>query len=137
MAELALHRCAERTYTTDEKLANDIDEITYSYEFLDDFLTPKPTINSFMADIFQWRHEEKYDNMVTEPTPDEIALTYIPPKAVPTIDKLQILHRDDEGVKNKPVLECKDQISWLQEKFSLNNHPLQLMVGINSSLLLI
>ena len=137
MAELALHRCAERTYTTDEKVANDIDEITYSYEFLDDFLTPKPTINSFMADIFQWKHEEKDDNMVTEPTPDEIPLTYIPPKAVPTIDDSHTLHRDDEGVKDKPVLECEDQNSWLQEKFSLDNHPLELMVGINSSLLLV
>ena len=133
VAELALHRCAQRTYTTDEKDANDIDEITYSYKFLDDFLTPKPTINSFMADIFQWKHKEKNDKMVTEPIPDEIPLMYIPPKAVPTIHNSQTLYKDDVSIKDKPVLKCEDQSSWLQEKFSLNNHPLELMVGINSS----
>ena len=130
MAELALHRCAQRTYTTEEKGTNDIHEITYSYEFLDDFLTPRPTFNSFMADIFQWKSKDKDDKMVAVRT-DEIPLTYIPPKSAPTVHDSQLLHGDGESVKDdKPVLECEDHNSWLQEKFVLNNHPLELMVGL-------
>lgn len=131
MAELALHRCAERTYTTDKKDTNDIDEITYHYEFLDDFPTPRPTFNSFIADIFQWKSEEKdRDDKTDRVGTDEIPLTYVPPKAVPTVHDSQLLHGDDESVKDKPVLECEDHDFWLQEKFVLNNHPLELMVGL-------
>ena len=124
VAEFALHRCVECVYETDDKGGHEIAKMHYSYEFLDDFVTPKPTLNAFMADVCQWKRD-KHKRMVEEAHPAEIGLEDISPKS-PTVQGTQ--HINDESARDEPVLESKDE-HWLQEKFNQKNHPLELMVS--------
>ena len=129
MAQLALHRCVERTYYIDGKSSSEIAVISYSYEFLDDFFTPKPTVYSFLAEIFRWTLKNKHNEGVETIMANDTALEEMAPKYKPTIQSLQ--HTDDESAKDKSVsvVECDDNCSWLQEKFNPKNHPLELMVS--------
>ena len=129
MAQLALHQCVERTYHTDEKCSNEIAEICYSYEFLDDFVTPKPTVYSFLAEFFRWTPKNKHNEGVETIITNDIALEEVAPKYKPTVQSLQ--HTDDESAKDESVSmeECEDNCSWMQEKFNPKNHPLELMVS--------
>ena len=131
VAEHALHQCVECKYNPDGKGGSEVTEICYSYEFLDDYVTPKPTLNAFMADIFQWRPEDKHKKMVEEGATDEMAMgEYVPPKSTPTVQGLQ--HIDDETAKDRPKYEREDgDNDWLQQKFNRKNHPLELMVSFN------
>ena len=127
MAQVALHRCVERTYYTDEKCSNEIAEICYSYEFLDDFVTPKPTLNAFLTEFFRWHPESKHSEGAETVIINETALEEMAPKFKPTVESLKCT--DDESAKDKPLLECGDNYCWLQEKFNKQNHPLELMVS--------
>ena len=129
MAEVALHRCVECTYQTDEHGSSEIAEICYSYEFLDDFITPKPTLNAFLSDIFHWNSGNKHDKVAGEVFSNEIALEYNASNSTPTIKRPR--HIDDENAEDKHTLECGDKNNWLQEKFNRKNHPLELMVSFN------
>ena len=123
-----MHRCVERTYHTDEHGSSEIAEICYCYEFLDDFITPKPTLNGLLSDIFHWNREANKDNkMDKDATTDEIALDYVAPKATPTV---QELHRaNGESTTLNRLLHGEDEDSWLQKKYNRKNHPLELMVS--------
>ena len=123
VAQLALHQCVERTYYTDGNGCSKIATICYSYEFLDDFVTPKPTVKSFLAEFFQQYPSKGNETIMTNETPYEEMET----KFKPTVQCLQ--HADDESAKEMSLLECEDNCSWEQEKFNPNNHPLELMVS--------
>ena len=127
VAELALHQCVDLRYETNDKGSCEISEITYCYEFLDDFVTPKPTLNAFLADIFRWRPENRHDRIVEEAMKDDIVLENIPTKATATPTVQSIQHGVDETAKNR--LEDSEDDSWLQEKFNRKTHPLELMVS--------
>ena len=123
MAEFALHRCVEYKYKSDDKGGSEIVEIEYSYEFLDDFVTPKPTLNAFMADLFRWNRDDKHERMVEEDThPAEIALETL------SSPKIPYTRHDSESIGDEMILESSDE-NWLQEKFNQKNHPLELMVS--------
>ena len=125
MAELALHRCVERKYETDDEGGQKPSEIQYSYEFLDDFVTPRPTLNAFLTDVFRWKRDDKHERMIEDAHPAEIGLDDLSPKS-PTVQGTQ--HADDDNAVDEPELESKDD-NWKQEKFDQNNHPLELMVS--------
>ena len=129
VAQLALHRCVECTYYTDETCCNEIAVISYSYEFLDDFVTPKPTVYSFLAEFFRWTLKNKHNEEVETIIANGTALEEMASKYKPTIQSLQ--HTDDESAKDESVstVECKDNCSWMQQKFNPKNHPLELMVS--------
>ena len=127
VAQLALHRCVECTYCTDGKSSNRIAEICYSYEFLDDFITPKPTVNSFLVEFFGRHAVDKHIEESETIIANQIALEEMAPKYKPTVQSVR--YTNDETAKDKPVLECEDNSSWLQEKFDPKNHPLELMVS--------
>ena len=122
VAEIALHRCVERTYQTDEHGSSEIAEISYSYEFLDDFTTPKPTLIAFLSDIFHCNPWKKRDKVAKDLLSNEIAL-----ESPPTVQNSE--HNDDESAKDETVLESEDAYSWLQGKYNRKNHPLELMVS--------
>ena len=125
MAEFALHRCVEHKYQINEDTGlNEIAAIEYSYEFLDDFVTPKPTLNAFMTDLFRWNHDDKHKRMVEDTHPAEIGLETLSPKAPYT----QHTQRDNDSIGDEMILESSDE-NWLQEKFNQKNHPLELMVS--------
>lgn len=126
VAEFALHQCVERFYEADDKGCCHIAKIRYSYEFLDDFITPKPSLYAFLADMFRWNHEHKHEK-IEHGLRSEIALGKVEPKSEPTVQGTQCV--DDEGATDEPKLECDDK-NWLQ-KFSQTNHPLELMVSFN------
>ena len=126
MAEFALHRCVERMYATDDEGGQKLTKIQYSYEFLDDFVTPKPTLNAFMTDVCAMKRDDRHERMVEDAHPAEIGLDDISPKS-PTV--LGTQHIDDDSARDEPVLESKDE-RWLQEKFNQKNHPLELMVRL-------
>ena len=128
MAEVALHRCVECTYQIDEHGSSEITEICYSYEFLDDFITPKPTLNAFLSDIFHWNSGNK-DKVAKGALSNEITLECNASKSTPTVKSPQ--HINDENAEEKYMLECGDENNWLQEKFNQKNHPLELMVSFN------
>ena len=126
MAELALHRCVERKYETDHEGSQKITEMQYSYEFLDDFVTPKPTLNALLTDFCQWKRDDTHERMVEDAHPAEIGLDDISPKS-PTVQGTQ--HIDDDDARDEPELESKDD-HWMQKKFNQKNHPLELMVSL-------
>ena len=123
MAELALHQCVKLAYKTNEEGTSKISEIHYSYEFLDDFITPKPTLNAVMSDLLVWNPKSTPDEeeavRPTDNAYDDIALK--------TIQYTQ--HTDDENQMNKSMFECEDEKYWMQEKYNQANHPLELMVS--------
>ena len=127
MAELALRQCVDVHYEPNDKGSCEISEITFSYEFLDDYNTPRPTLNAFLTDIFRWYPENKHDKKVEELMSDEMVLENIPTKATATPTVQDVQHAVDETARNKTV-EHEDD-SWLQEKFNLKTHPLELMVS--------
>ena len=130
MAQLALHRCVECTYYTGERSSSEIATICYSYEFLDDFVTPKPTVNSFLAECFRSDSKDKHYEGVETIISNGTSLEEISPKFNPTVQSLQYV--DEESAKDESMLECGDNCSWLQERFDPKNHPLELMVSFNS-----
>ena len=127
VAQLALHQCVECTYCTDGKSSSEIATICYSYEFLDDFVTPKPTVNSFLVECFGRHPTDKYNERSETIIPNETALEEIVPKFNPTVQDLQ--YTDYESAKEQPVSDYGDNYYWLQEKFDPKNHPLELMVS--------
>lgn len=126
MAELALHQCVDVHCETNDKGSSEITEISFCYEFLDDYRTPRPTLNAFLSDIFRWR-KRRDNNMVEDVTKDEIVLENISSKAVATPTVQDAQHTFDETDYNK--LEEHEDDSWLQEKFNRKTHPLELMVS--------
>ena len=127
MAQLALHQCVECTYYTDEKNSNEIAEICYSYEFLDDFVAPKPTVNGFLSECFRSDSKDKHYAGVETIIPNGTALEEMAPKFSPTVQSLQ--YADDESAKDKSMFDRGNNFSWLQERFDPKNHPLELMVS--------
>ena len=122
VAEVALHQCVKREYS--DKDSHQITKIHYSYEFLDDFINVKPSIISFVTDMFQWNHKNTDERMIdAEVFQSSEAL---PMQSLPTVQA-----PDSIGDENHDVIyECKDGHFLMQEKFNLANHPLELMVKI-------
>ena len=128
VAQVALSRCVEREYDVQHNDICEVTKIHYLYEFLDDFITPQPTVAAFMADVFQWNHKETLENTIETPTlEDEKFSEDIQMQSIPTVQ--DPTNSIDERVKAKPMLECEDGQFWMQEKFNLQNHPLELMVS--------
>ena len=98
---------------------------------MDDFVTPKPTVNAFLAQFFRWDPEGKHSEEAETVIANEIALEEMAPKFTPTVQSLKCT--GDESAKDKQLLECGDNHSWLQEKFNKKNHPLELMVSCISN----
>ena len=122
MAEVALHRCVACEYDSEDKDSCQITKIHYSYEFLDDFITPQPSITAFAADMFRWDHKNASKNVDDTLQIDED----LQMKSIPTIRDPKDV--DDENINSNMVLEYEKDQSWMQEKFDLKNHPIELMV---------
>ena len=126
MAEVALHRCVVREYDSEDKDSHQITKIHYSYEFLDDFITVKPSIASFVTDTFQWNHKNTHDRMIDATVFQSSEV--LPMQSFSTVQAPDSI--GDEKTNDNVIYECKDGHSWMQEKFNLANHPLELMVKI-------
>lgn len=128
VAELALRQCIQREYKTDDKNHSEIAKIQYSYEFLDDYITPQPTLNAFMSDLFQCK-AVKHNKIVEDALPAEGESENVPLDSIPTVQSPQNVGNENE--KDNIVLKCEDAESWMQKKFNQKNHPLELMVSVN------
>jgi len=129
-----LNRCVELKYEKDDKGRNEVKEIHYDYQFLDDYITPQPTLNAFMADMFKWQAaEDKHDEVVGDAEEgtryaEDIPLDDVRSSTVktPTVKSTQYV--DSENKEEKKELESDN---WMQPKFDQKNHPLELMVNVN------
>ena len=115
LAEIALQRCVHRNYKTNEKRSKEVTEIHYSFEFLDDFIIPKPPLITCISDMLK-RKSKKDDTVHCE----------VPMTAIPTVQ-----YPYEEMAKDESVLECEDAESWMLKNFTSENHPLELMVCDN------
>ena len=114
LAEIALHRCVHRNYKTSEKIGKEITEIHYSFEFLDDFITPKPSLVKFLS--------KKLNVSSTKDT----VQSEVPMNAIPTVK----YPYKEITAKEESALECEDEESWMLKNFKQENHPLELMVCV-------
>jgi len=115
VAELALYRCVHREYEVNEKGSNEVTKIEYSYEFLDDYVTPQPTLAKFLQDKFI-----KKENSTIFDNRQDIPLTPLPSNVVGSSD----LTKEKEDMSD----EGDRENWWLQEAYDPENHPLELMV---------
>jgi len=120
VAEVALYHCVHREYTTNNKGSREVTKIEYSFEFLDDFVTPEPKISMLLS----WKNNK---DTVTEDSNEDVPL-----KPIPTIQgppSLAVTSQEDCSVESA-MGGVEDQESWLQEKYDPSNHPLELMVCV-------
>ena len=116
VAELALYRCVHREYEVNEKGSNEVTKIEYSYEFLDDYVTPQPTLAKFLQDKFT-----KNENLTIFDNGQAIPLAPFPSNVV-----------DSSNLTKQDMSDEEDHEDWwLQEVYDPENHPLELMVCTN------
>ena len=127
MAKVALHQCVVCEYDSEDKDSCQITKIHYSYEFLDDFITPQPSITAFVADVFRWNDKNVHKNMAEAVIQNEMYCEDSPMKSIPTIRDPK--NTDGENINSNLVLQCENDQRWMQEKFNLENHPIELMVS--------
>ena len=126
MAEVALHRCVHREYTTNDKGSCDVSKIEYSYEFLDDFTTSEPNMSMFV-NMFSWKKNNQAENFEDTTTKDSVSLQPIPTIQGPHYQA--VTSQEDLRVESA-MGGVEGQESWLQEKYDPQNHPLELMVCV-------
>ena len=126
VAEVALHHCVHREYTETEKGGSEVSKIEYSFEFLDDFMTPVPTMSMYL-NMLPWRKTNQANQF--EDTMDRDSARDVPLKPIPTVQGPPYLAVSSpvDSFEN-PINGCEGEESWLQEKFDPQNHPLELMV---------
>ena len=109
LAEIALQRCVDRNYETSDNIGKEITDIHYSFEFLDDFITPKPSLITFI------------NKLKVRCTKDTVQCE-VPMKAIPTVPYKEITPTEESA------LECEDADNWMLKTFKQEYHPLELMV---------
>ena len=112
MAEVALSRCVSKHYDSDRR----IDQITYSFEFIDDFDVPYSTITGCM------KHIGLIKSTPTMP-PHEIEFSPL------RRGKSSGFKKIDSNTLNRIQNEDDHDEEWLQSDYDGNNHVLHLMVS--------
>ena len=129
VAEVALYHCVQREYTINDKGSSEVTKIEYSYEFLDDYFTPVPTMSMFVNQMSPWKNKKETD---FEGSIAQNSNCDVPLKPIPTVQGPPYVAVSSEDLRHlENVMGNNDgQESWLQEKYDSQNHPLELMVRI-------
>jgi len=126
VAEVALHRCVHREYEVNDKGSCEVTRIEYSYEFLDDFITPEPSMSTFV-NMLSWKKKEQADELMTSNSTHDIPLSPVPTVQGPPY--IAVTSQEDWTVESA-IGGSEGQESWLQEQYDPSNHPLELMVCV-------
>ena len=119
MAEVALSRCVSVNYT-DSRGHRMLHHITYSFEFIDDYVAQYSNMKGFMRHIGL-----KSQRMpVNEQSLDSVMYTFSPSGNIDsdTITRLQQQDSTDDD---------DDAEAWMQSSYNAENHVLNLMVSRN------
>jgi len=130
VAELALYRCVNQEYMVNDKGSNIVTKIEYSYEFLDDYVTPQPTLANFIQDKFMKKKKEqplKFDASTIIENLSSTQDTSLEP--FPNVHNSSHLNNASDE-KAKEDTDDDQDAWWLQENYDPENHPLELMVCI-------
>ena len=111
LAEIALHRCVNSK--KNENGDREINDVNHWFEFLDDFDTAKPRLIKFISDVF---------NMTSTSSSDIPMDTFA--VSNPRTERLIC----EGGTREDVTSKYKDERRWMQKRFTLQNHPLELMV---------
>ena len=131
VAELALYRCVNQEYRVNEKGSSEVIKIEYSYEFLDDYVTPQPTLANFIQEKFM-KKKEKPLKLDASTIIENLSSTQdMPLEPFPNVHKSSHLNNaSNEKAKEDTDTNDDQDAWWLQENYDPENHPLELMVCI-------
>jgi len=128
VAELALYRCVNREYEVNDKGSRKVTKIEYSYEFLEDYVTPQPTLTNFIQDRFMKKNEQPLQfhapTILENPfTTQDKAL-----EPFPNVQNSSHLGNNNVNMEEETATDDEQESWWLQENYDTENHPLELMV---------
>ena len=115
MAEVALSRCVSVNYA-DSRGHRLLHHITYSFEFIDDFVAPYGTMKGFMSHLGLTSRQMS----VNEQSSDTVMYMFSPSEKVDSDTITRLQHQDDDD---------NDAEAWMQSNYNAENHVLNLMVS--------
>ena len=131
VAEVALYRCVNRESMVNSKGSNEATKIEYSYEFLEDYVTPQPTLANFIQDKFT-KEKEQPPKIDTSTVYENPSSTHdMPLESFSNVQNFSHSNNtSQENVEEDTETNDDQDAWWLQEKYDPENHPLELMVRL-------
>ena len=112
------------------KGSNEVTKIEYSYEFLDDYITPQPTLAKFVQDKVGLSANQTsiFENSAIFNTAQDIPLVSLPNDVLGSSHLANTLKESTNIKEDMDDAEEYNEDWWLQEMYDPENHPLELMV---------
>ena len=123
MAEIALTHCVDTEYMDDVKCGHQIpNELTYSFDLIDDFSVPYNSIRGFIEHI----------GLISSPkrTADDIQLAPLSNSGSHSDLAYRLIEPgDNENCDSDGIELGDDSKKWMQSDYNAENHVLHLMVS--------